>query len=96
VWKIDIKPEMRHEFRKKFADLSRFNKFLTKGSRFVGVYETVIGKRDEPPFQIWFEFPDLRAYEELAFREGIRKFHEEIEKYLDPNFRPFNEFLRKL
>jgi hypothetical protein len=96
VWGVDIKVEKRSEFRKKFSNLSRFNKGLPQGSSFEAVYETFIGKGNEPAFQIWFRVPSLSAFEAEATTEGIRKFHEELEEYLDSCLRPCNKFLRQI
>jgi hypothetical protein len=96
VWWLCIKPEKRDQFRKNFSDLSRFNVGLPKGSSFEAVYETLIGKGNEPDFQIWFRVPSLTAFEAEGTQEGIRKFHEEIKEYLDPFCPPWNRFLRQI
>ncbi len=96
VWRIDVLPAMRSDFRTNFANLDRFNKGLPDGVRFVAVYETTIGRRDEPPFQIWFAVGSLAEFEKLASAEGIVQFHKELDKYIDPNFRPTNEFVTRL
>ena len=97
LWYIDVRPEKRKAFRKAFSDLSRFNKGLPAGCKFEAVYETVIGKRShEPPFQIWFLLPDLATFEAAAVTEAVRKFHEELEEYIDPSSRPSNMILKKI
>jgi hypothetical protein len=96
VWHIDIKPGKREEFRHKFSDLSPFNKDLPEGCKFEAVYETIIGKGDEPPFQIWFQLPSLAAFEAAATKEGVRRFHEKLEDYIDQSFRPSNLIVRKI
>jgi hypothetical protein len=96
VWRIDVLPAMRSDFRTNFANLARFNKGLPDGARFVAVYETTIGRRDEPPFQIWFAVDSLAEFEKVASAEGVVQFHKELDKYIDPNFRPTNEFVRLL
>lgn len=96
VWRIDVLPAMRSDFRANFANLDRFNKGLPDSARFVAVYETTIGRRDEPPFQVWFAVDSLAEFEKLASAEGIVQFHKELDKYIDPNFRPTNEFVTRL
>jgi hypothetical protein len=96
LWCIDIKPDQRKEFRETFTDLSRFNKGLPPGCKFEAVYETVIGKRDEPAFQIWFRLPDLATFEAAATADAVRKFHKELEKYIDLSFRPTNMILEQI
>lgn len=96
VWCIDIKPERRKEFRDKFKNLSSFNVGLPSGCKFQAVYETVIGKRDEPPFQIWFRLPDLAAFDVAATKDAVNKFHAELQEYLDLSFRPCNFILKEI
>jgi hypothetical protein len=96
VWCIDIRAEKREQFRHKFSDLSRFNMGLPAGCKFEAVYETVIGKRDEPPFQIWFRVPNLATFEAAATADAVRKFHDELKEYVDPSFRPCNFILKQI
>lgn len=96
VWCIDIQPEKRAQFRQKFDDLSRFNTGLPDGCKFEAVYETVIGKRDEPPFQIWFQVPNLATFEATATADAVHKFHEELEGYMNLSFRPCNFILKQI
>ena len=96
VWCIDIKADKREQFRQKFNDLSRFNTGLPTGCKFVAVYETVIGKRDEPPFQIWFRVPNLATFEASATADAVSKFHEELKEYMDPSLRPCNFILKQI
>jgi hypothetical protein len=94
VWRIDVLPDKCAEFRKKFCDLDRFNKDLPLGAGFAAIYETFIGKRDEPQFQVWFQLPSLAALEDPSMQKAVAKFHEELGKYLAPNHRPVNEIVR--
>jgi hypothetical protein len=96
VWCIDVKADKREQFRQKFNDLSRFNTALPTGCKFDAVYETVIGKRDEPPFQIWFRVPNLATFEAAATADAVSKFHEELKEYMDPSFRPCNFILKQI
>jgi hypothetical protein len=96
VWCIDIKPGKREQFRQKFDDLSRFNGGLPDGCKFEAVYETVIGKGNEPPFEIWFQVPNLATFEAAAKTEAIHKFHDELEEYMDLAFRPSNVVLKQI
>ncbi|HVZ19116.1 MAG TPA: hypothetical protein VG897_18505 [Terriglobales bacterium] len=94
VWRVDILPSKVAEFRQQFADLSRFNEILPEGARFTAVYETFIGRRDEPRFQIWFQLPDLATLEDPAMQKAVSYFHQELQQYLDPNRNPWNEIVR--
>jgi hypothetical protein len=96
VWWIDIKPGKREQFRHKFDDLSRFNAGLPEGCKFEAVYETMIGQGNEPPFQIWFQVPNLKTFEEAAAADAVHKFHEELEEYMDLAFRPSNKVLKQI
>jgi len=96
VWRIDVVPSLCREFRERFADLSRFNENLPEGARFAAVYENFIGRRDEPRFQVWFQLPNLAALEDPAMQKAVARFHQELEKYLDPNHRPWNEIVTAL
>ena len=94
VWRIDVPPPKCAEFRKRFADLSRFNKDLPEGARFSAVYESYIGRRDEPRFQIWFQLPSLAALEHPAMQKAVAKFHKELQDFIDPNRHAWNEIVR--
>jgi len=94
VWRIDVLPDRIADFRKNFTDMSRFNKDLPRGAKFAAVYETFIGKRDEPQFQIWFQLPNLAALDDPAMQKAVAGFHKELSKYIHPNHRPWNEVVR--
>jgi hypothetical protein len=96
VWRIDVLPGKVADFRKQFCDLSRFNKELPSGARFACIYETFIGKRNEPQFQVWFQLPSLAALEDRNMQKAVASFHKELDKYIDPSHRPWNEIVRLL
>ena len=94
VWRIDVLASKCAEFRDKFSDLSRFNEGLPDGARFTAVYESFIGRRDEPQFQIWFQLPNLAALEDPYMQKAVANFHQELMQYLDPSRHAWNEIVR--